>query len=130
MKGYSMVFFKGNHIRTAAVLVCAAAAACMSQEIIPGMFTELTYRNLGPFRAGAWIEDIAVPENPGLEHQYTFYAASRTGGVWKTVNNGTTFEPVFDDYGVNAVGAVAVAPSDPAVVWVGSGDNSNARSSY
>jgi len=127
-----MFFTACKRISTASVFVLAAAVTviCPAQEITPDMFTGLTYRNLGPFRAGAWIEDIAVPENPGPEHQYTFYAASRTGGVWKTENNGTTFEPVFDDYGVNAVGAVAVAPSDPEIVWVGTGDNSNARSSY
>ncbi|MCK5056853.1 MAG: hypothetical protein KAT34_09375 [Candidatus Aminicenantes bacterium] len=94
------------------------------------LFKEFTYRNLGPFRAGAWIGDIAVPENPGPEHKYTFYVAARNGGVWKTVNNGTTFTPVFDNYGVNAIGAVEVAPSNPDIVWVGTGEDSNARSSY
>jgi hypothetical protein len=94
------------------------------------LFKNFIYRNLGPFRAGAWIGDIAVPENPGPEHRYTFYAAARNGGVWKTINNGTTFEPIFDDYGVNAIGAIEVAPSDPNILWVGTGEDSYARSSY
>ncbi|MFQ6071010.1 MAG: hypothetical protein ACE5LC_10885 [Candidatus Aminicenantales bacterium] len=104
----------------------------LQAEKKPGeaLFRNLRYRNLGPFRAGAWIGDIAVPENPGPKHRYTFYVAARNGGVWKTVNNGTTFEPIFDSYGVNAIGAIEVAPSDPNIVWVGTGEDSYARSSY
>jgi len=94
------------------------------------LFGNFTYRNLGPFRAGAWIGDIAVPEKPTGEHKYTFYVAARNGGVWKTINNGNTFFPIFDQYGVNAIGAVEVAPSDPNIVWVGTGEDSYARSSY
>jgi photosystem II stability/assembly factor-like uncharacterized protein len=88
------------------------------------------YRNLGPFRAGAWISDIAVPETPMKSHLYTFYVAARSGGVWKTTNNGTTFEPVFDNQNVVSIGALAIAPTDENVVWVGTGDASCARSAY
>lgn len=94
------------------------------------LFQNFQYRNLGPFRAGAWIGDIAVPEIREGEHKYTFYVAARNGGVWKTINNGNTFFPIFDDYGVNAIGALEVAPSDPNIVWVGTGEDSYARSSY
>lgn len=85
------------------------------------LFRNLKYRNLGPFRAGSWISDIAVPENPKKNDRYTFYVAARNGGVWKTINNGTTFFPIFDDYGVNSIGSVEVAPSDSSIVWVGTG---------
>src|SRR5262245_5686057 len=88
------------------------------------------YRNLGPFRAGAWVSDIAVPEKPLKSHLYTFYVAARSGGVWKTTNNGTTFEPVFENQTVASIGALAIAPSDENIVWVGTGDASCARSSY
>src|SRR5262245_56873044 len=54
------------------------------------------YRNVGPFRMGARTSDIAVPATPAKAHLYTFYVSFWTGGVWKTTNNGTTFEPVFD----------------------------------
>lgn len=100
------------------------------EDVRKELFKNLIYRNLGPFRAGAWIGDIAVPENPGPEHKYTFYVAARNGGVWKTVNNGTTFKPIFDDYGVNAIGAIEVAPSNPNIIWVGTGEDSYARSCY
>lgn len=87
-----------------------------------------TYRNLGPFRTGTWITDIAVPESPQKDHLYTFYIASRNGGLWKTVNNGTTFEPLFDNQSVIAIGDVTVAPSNLNIVWVGSGESCNSQS--
>jgi photosystem II stability/assembly factor-like uncharacterized protein len=88
------------------------------------------YRNLGPFRSGSWITDFAVPESPPEAHLYTFYVASRNGGLWKTINNGTTFEPIFDDQDVISIGDIALAPSNADIVWVGTGEAANARSSY
>lgn len=90
----------------------------------------LSFRNLGPYRAGSWVTDFAVPESPVKAHLYTFYVGTRNGGVWKTVNNGTTFEPVFDAQDRLSIGAVALAPSDPDIVWVGTGEVACARSSY
>ncbi len=78
----------------------------------------LSFRNLGPYRVGAAIADIAVPESPAKAHLYTFYIASWSGGLWKTTNNGTTFEPIFD----GPIGDVALSPSHPDIVWVGTGD--------
>ena len=49
------------------------------------------FRNIGAFRINAWVGEFAVPLNPGEKHKYTWYVASRNGGVWKTINNGTTF---------------------------------------
>jgi len=88
------------------------------------------YRNIGPFRSGAWITDFAVPESPEKEHLYTFYVAGRNGGLWKTTNNGTTFKPVFDDQDIFSIGDIALAPSEPQIVWVGTGEHATARSSY
>ncbi|MFC2168868.1 hypothetical protein ACFLRW_07785, partial [Acidobacteriota bacterium] len=76
------------------------------------------YRALGPARQGARILTVAAHESD----PFTFYLAVASGGVWKTVNNGTTFTPVFDDAGRLTFGALAVAPSDPDVLWVGTGD--------
>ena len=90
----------------------------------------LNYRNLGPFRAGSWITDIAVPEVRSGKHRRTFYVAARNGGVWKTTNLGTTFENITDDSDLAAIGDLAVAPSDPNILWVGTGDAEVARSSY
>ncbi len=90
----------------------------------------LTFRNVGPFRTSAWVTDIAVPESPLRDHLYTIYAATRSGGLWKTRNNGVTWAPISDSVGAAAVGAIALAPSNPDVVWMGTGANDIARSSY
>ena len=90
----------------------------------------LSYRNLGPFRAGSWVSDFAVPESPAKAHLYTLYVAARNGGVWKTTNNGTTFDPVFEGQRVASIGSLAVAPSNADIVWVGTGDASCTRSAY
>lgn len=90
----------------------------------------MTFRNLGPFRSSGWVTEIAVPETPERDHLYTIYAATRSGGLWKTANNGVTWRPVSDSVDAAAVGAVTVAPSDPNIVWMGTGANDNARSSY
>ena len=90
----------------------------------------LTFRNIGPFRTSAWITEIAVPETPLHDHLYTIYAATRSGGLWKTTNNGITWDPISDSVDVAAVGAVTIAPSNPKIVWMGTGDQANARSSY
>jgi photosystem II stability/assembly factor-like uncharacterized protein len=99
-------------------------------QVTPKQLEAFTYRNLGAFRTGAWIADIAVPENPDAANRYTFYVGTRAGGVWKTDNNGTTFRCITDTLGVTTIGAVEVAPSDPNIVWVGTGEAYNARSSY
>jgi photosystem II stability/assembly factor-like uncharacterized protein len=88
------------------------------------------FRNIGPFRTSAWVTEIAVPESPVHDHPYTVYAAMRTGGLWKTSNNGITWTAISDSVEVAAVGAVAIAPSKPNIVWMGTGDQANARSSY
>lgn len=88
------------------------------------------FRNLGPFRAGSWVTCFAVPDFPAEAHLYTFYVGTRNGGVWKTTNNGTTFEPVFDGQTHLSIGALALAPSSPETVWVGTGEAYCARSSH
>ena len=81
------------------------------------------YRALGPARQGARILDVVVPES----QPYTFYVSTASGGLWKTVNNGTTFEPVFKNPGKMPIGDAAVAPSDPNIIWVGTGDPASGR---
>ena len=113
-----------------ALLVLFTQGINAQMNLTSSMLDEFKFRNLGAYRAGAWVSAIAVPENPGKKYEYTFFVAGRNGGVWKTVNNGTTFYPVFEKYGVTSIGAIAVAPSNPDVVWVGTGESYNARSSY
>ncbi|MEW5981027.1 MAG: hypothetical protein AB1806_01495 [Acidobacteriota bacterium] len=115
-----------------AVLLAGLASVVSSQEprFSESLLERLAWRNLGPYRTGAWLTAITVPEAPQRSHLYTFYVGARNGGVWKTVNNGTTFEPVFDAQSSLSIGAIDVAPSNENIVWVGTGEAYSARSSY
>jgi len=118
----------------AATCVALGAATLVAQNgddpFNEKLLQALTFRNVGPFRMQARASAIAVPASPPHEHLYTFYLATWTGGVFKTTNGGTTFEPVFDGPHKITVGAVAVAPSNADIVWVGTGETRGARSSY
>jgi photosystem II stability/assembly factor-like uncharacterized protein len=90
-----------------------------------GPFDRLRFRAIGPAAPSGRIDDFAVFEkNPAV-----FYVGTATGGVWKTMNYGTTFTPVFDAQSVSSIGDVAIAPNDPNVVWVGTGEANNRQSS-
>src|SRR5262249_29260611 len=79
----------------------------------------LPFRSLGPGLMSGRISDIAVhPTKPG-----TWYVAAASGGVWKTTNAGTTWTPIFDDQPSYSIGALALDPTNPDVVWVGTGEN-------
>jgi hypothetical protein len=60
----------------------------------------------------------------------TIYAATGSGGLWKSVNNGITWDPIFDDQPVISIGDIAVADTDPKIVWVGTGEHTSSRSTY
>src|SRR5712692_3788319 len=89
------------------------------------MLKRFVFRGIGPASMGGRIDDIAgVDSNP-----YIYYVGFATGGVWKTTNNGTTFQPIFDTYSRGSVGDIAIAPSNPDIVWVGTGEANNRQSS-
>jgi photosystem II stability/assembly factor-like uncharacterized protein len=112
------------------LLLALGVAAFPAQITFSDLLNAVPFRNLGPWRAGAWVTSLAVPETPPSAHRRTIFAGARTGGVWRTQNNGTTWEPISDSAGIASVGAVAVAPTDANVIWVGTGDNSLTRSAY
>lgn len=85
----------------------------------------LHFREIGPAVQGGRIDAIAVDEH----NEDIFYIGAATGGVWKTTNGGTTFQPVFDDLPALTVGDVAISSSNPSIVWVGSGEPNNRQSS-
>jgi photosystem II stability/assembly factor-like uncharacterized protein len=93
---------------------------------------ELPWRSIGPAVTSGRVVDFAVPEGPssqiGQRLGEIFYVASASGGVWKTVNGGTTWEPIFDHEGSASIGDIAVAPGNPDIIWVGTGENNNQRS--
>jgi photosystem II stability/assembly factor-like uncharacterized protein len=114
----------------AGALACLVPLTARQNVSLEQVANATSFRNIGPFRTSAWITEIAVPETPARDHLYTIYAAARTGGLWKTTNNGVSWTPISDTVEAAAVGAVAVAPSNPNIVWMGTGDQANARSSY
>ncbi len=83
------------------------------------------WRSIGPAVMGGRVDDIAVDEsNPS-----TFYVGYATGGIWKTVNNGTTWTPIFDEFPVSSIGDIELAPSNPNIIYVGTGEPNNRQSS-
>src|SRR5947209_14235928 len=103
-----------------AFLLAASAMAADYNETFKG----LKFREIGPAVMGGRIDDFAVVEsNPNI-----IYVGSASGGVFKTTNGGITWEPLFDDQPVSTIGDVTVAPSDPSIVWGGSGQANNRQS--
>jgi len=100
----------------------AAAAPLDTGAVLKG----LTFRSVGPTQQSGRFVDFAVP----AQKPHTFYAASASGHLWKTENNGQTFEPLFENEKVFSIGDIAVAPSDPDLLWLGSGEANNSRSTY
>ena len=89
-----------------------------------GPFDALHFRSIGPASMSGRISDLAVYEaNPSI-----FYVGTAHGGVWKTTNAGTTFEPQFQDAGLISIGDVTVSQSNPDLVWVGTGESNNRQS--
>lgn len=98
-----------------------AAAPLTYEQALAG----LKFREIGPAAMGGRIDDVAVVEsNPSM-----VFVATASGGLWKTVNAGTTWTPLFDKEAVSSIGDVTVAPSDPSIVWVGTGEPNNRQSS-
>ena len=106
-------------------LAANAPAALAGQASAVDKLKNLEFREIGPATMGGRIDDFAVAEsNPSI-----VYVGTASGGVWKTTNNGTTWEPLFDKESVSTIGDIAIAPSDPSIVWVGTGEPNNRQSS-
>ena len=95
-----------------------------SPTITASDLSDLSFRLVGPALTSGRISDIAIhPTNPDK-----WYLAAASGGVWMTENHGTTFSPIFDNYGSFSIGCLKIAPSNPSTIWVGTGENNNQRS--
>ncbi|HEX4825893.1 MAG TPA: hypothetical protein VFV19_16455 [Candidatus Polarisedimenticolaceae bacterium] len=99
------------------VLSAVAASAAMAQSLDPRLLEGLHWRLVGPFRGGRTVTATGVPGRPNR-----FYFGAVGGGVWRSDNAGRTWDPIFDAQPVASIGAVAVAPSSPDVLYVGSGE--------
>jgi photosystem II stability/assembly factor-like uncharacterized protein len=97
--------------------LCAAVARPSAAQVDPAWLGALSWRTIGPFRGGRVLAVTGVPGEP--EH---FYFGAVNGGVWESRNAGRTWQPIFDDEPVASIGAIAVAPSSPRVLYVGTGE--------
>ncbi len=112
----------------AAIMILVLAVPCAlgaQQSAVERAVAGLEWRELGPTIMSGRVADLAVVESDPS----TFYVGTATGGVWKTVNAGITFEALFTDEATSSIGDVTVAPSNPNVVWVGTGEPQNRQSS-
>ncbi len=101
----------------AVAMVVAVSARADDEDSKPKEFPGLKYRLIGPAAGGRVSRVAGVPGDP-----LVYYAATASGGVWKSTDGGTEWKPVFDDQPTASIGSIAVAPSDPNVVYVGSGE--------
>jgi photosystem II stability/assembly factor-like uncharacterized protein len=112
------------------LVICLLASTALAQNggvtksPMEEAFSRLEYRSIGPAIMGGRIADVeGVPGDPNV-----VYVASASGGLWKTTNGGVTWKPIFERQGTISIGDIALAPSNPDVVWVGTGE-SNVRNS-
>ena len=127
--------------RTALLLLCVLVNGVVTQECLAqpapatsangrakspfeSAMSQLNWRSIGPANMGGRTADVeGVPGDPN-----TVYAATASGGLWKTTNGGTTWKPIFERHGTLSIGDIALAPGNPDVIWVGTGE-SNVRNS-
>ncbi len=102
---------------TAALLLAVLAPAAPVRAATPPLAAALRWRCVGPYRGGRTVAAVGVPGQRGL-----FYIGVNNGGVWRTDDFGRTWDPIFDGQPTQSIGAIALAPSDPNVIYVGSGE--------
>ena len=101
------------------ISLCVSFFPCTltAQPFDPALFQDLHWRLIGPFRGGRTVAISGIPSQPNV-----FYMAPNNGGVWKTTDSGRTWNPIFDGEPTQSIGALAIAPSDPNTIYVGSGE--------
>lgn len=117
--------FPWQQIVLATLAISIFAQSLLAQEQLnPSTFSGLKMRSIGPaFMSGRIADVVKDPTNPS-----TWYVATASGGVWKTTNNATTWAPIFDHYDSYTTGAIAIDPTNPNILWLGTGENASQRS--
>ena len=99
------------------MIVAAGASLLQAQKVDASLYQSMEWRMIGPFRAGRTVGAVGIPSQPNV-----FYIGLNNGGVWKTTDAGRTWKPIFDDQPTGSIGDIALAPSNPNVIYVGSGE--------
>jgi photosystem II stability/assembly factor-like uncharacterized protein len=108
-----------SKLAVAAIVSCMffTASVARAQHVDESHLQGLKWRQIGPFRGGRSLTAVGIPGNPSV-----FYFGAVSGGIWKTTNGGLTWLPVFDNQPVSSIGSIAVADSDPNVIYAGTGE--------
>jgi photosystem II stability/assembly factor-like uncharacterized protein len=103
-------------IRIVSILLLFSIVA-YSQSVPPSYYQKLEHRMIGPFRAGRTVGAVGIPSQPNV-----FFMGVNNGGVWKTDDYGRTWKPIFDKESTGSIGDLAVSPSHPNIIYVGTGE--------
>jgi len=103
--------------RTLLIFTVIVASTGLAQQYDPSLYSAMKWRMIGPFRGGRTVAIEGIPSQPNV-----FFIGVNNGGVWKTTDYGQTWQPIFDGQPSQSVGALALAPSNPNVIYVGSGE--------
>jgi photosystem II stability/assembly factor-like uncharacterized protein len=107
----------GSGVLSSVIIFLAFGFGALAQEFDSSLYQDMRWRCIGPFRGGRTVAATGVPGMPNL-----FYMAANNGGVWRSTDFGQTWTPIFDGQPTGSVGALAVAPSNPEIIYVGSGE--------
>jgi len=122
---YSSCLLSSIFLVTILLSLFALTAPAPAQEITPGLLDAMRWRLIGPFRAGRVTSVCGVPSQPNV-----YYIGTPGGGVWKTEDGGRVWKPIFDSVPVASIGALAVSPSNPQIVYVATGEQTRGDGVY
>src|SRR5579864_2837490 len=114
-----------NSVKSSILLLFVCIGVVFAESAHEAALKNLKFREIGPAIMGGRVDDFAVVESDPR----VIFVASASGGIFKTVNGGVTWEPIFDDQPNSSIGDLALAPSDPSILWVGTGEPNNRQSS-
>ncbi len=117
LKNYSCAVVTRKLAQGLLVILSLFVSLNFAQTINPNLYQNMRWRMIGPFRAGRTVGAAGIPNQPNV-----FYIGVNNGGVWKTTDAGRTWQPIFDDQPTGSIGDIAIAPSNPNVIYVGSGE--------
>src|SRR5579863_538935 len=99
-------------MRRLSLLLLLLATPLPAQQFPASLYAGLRWRNIGPYRGGRTVASAGIPSQPNV-----FYIGANNGGVWKTTDAGRTWRPIFDSQPTGSIGALAIAPSDPNIIY-------------